>query len=379
MKIFKRSPIMKKKVLIAMSGGVDSSVACLLLKKSGFECIGATIKTWPKEECGEEGSKMCCSFDSVGIAKNVASVIGIPHYVFDFSKEFRTIVRDYFDREYLLGRTPNPCIYCNSAIKFGALLNKADELDCDLVASGHFAQTAYDKKAKKYLLKKGKDSDKDQSYFLFRLSAEQRAAMLTPLGDQTKDQTRQIAERLGLASAERKESQDACFADQTTSFAELLRRRFDEPAQSGNIVDTLGRPLGRHQGIHLHTIGQRQGLAVALGRRAWVSRIDALNNEVELTTNPDDLLATGLTAVDVRWLVRPETLYCQVQIRYRAQPVGARVAPLPGGRAEITFDTAQRAVTPGQAVVFYDGDLVLGGGWIDSAVRGDHASEVPFD
>lgn len=353
-----------------MSGGVDSSVAAALLLEQGYPCVGATLDLFETGTCG--GSEAAAS------AARVAQQLGIEHHVVNGRQAFEDHVLRPAWAAYSQGRTPNPCVRCNERVKFAVLLDFARSIGAEMIATGHYVRLV-PTLGGRVELRRGVHRAKDQSYFLFRLSDAQRAASLTPLGELEKDQVRAIAGRLNLASAERRESQDACFATEDATFAELLSRHFDEPTEPGRIVDPSGQPLGLHEGIHRYTIGQRQGLNISLGKRAWVSRLDPVNNEVELTTNPDDLLATGLLAADVHWLTRPGTFDCGVQIRYRAQAVGARVEALPGHRAEITFDTAQRAVTPGQAVVFYDGDLVLGGGWIEAPIRGDSARDASFD
>ena len=342
---------MNKKVLVAMSGGVDSSVACYLLKRKGYQCIGATIKTWPKEECENSGNKLCCSFDAISFARSVAHKLEVPHYVFDFSKEFRKKIKDYFIAEYEKGRTPNPCIYCNSEIKFGLLLKKAKELGCDFVGSGHYARIISNKK--KISLKKGKDRKKDQTYFLFNLNKNQLKHILFPLGNMTKEKVRLIAKKMKLKPHDRKSSQDVCFKVE------------NKKEISGDIVFN-DQILGKHKGISHYTVGQRKGLGVAYTEPLYVTKIDSLKNTVYVGIKPDTYRKT-LIADKLNWINRvslSRPLRVKVKIRYGSKESFSKIKSISKKEIKVEFDKPQFSPTPGQAVVFYKSDEILGGGWI---------------
>jgi tRNA-specific 2-thiouridylase len=348
-----------------MSGGVDSSVAAALLAREGADLIGVTLRFRPCGEGVDPGS--CCGIDGVATAKSVADRLGFPHEVFEVGVEFQErVLRPAWD-EYAAGRTPNPCIRCNRDIKFDLLVEYSRMLGAAHVATGHYARLEVGPDGRP-VLRRGLDATKDQTYFLFELGNDGLRRALFPLGHLTKAEVRVAARELGLASAERPDSQDACL-DHEGGFAEALRIALHGTARPGLVVDTAGRVLARHDGIHRFTVGQRQGTGVALGRRAWVSRIDASDGTVVLTTDPNDLMARSLEASNCSWLRDPPDgpMPCAVQVRYRAPAVPAVVTLLDGGRVRVDFDRPIRAVTPGQAAVFYDGDTVLGGGWIDRA------------
>lgn len=342
---------MNKRVLIAMSGGVDSSLACYRLQKGGYQVIGATIKTWPKEECERAEQKMCCSIDAISSAKAVAHKLNIPHYVFDLSKLFKRVIRNYFTREYEVGRTPNPCIFCNSEIKFGALLKKADVLGCDYISSGHYARIVFEKKTKKFLLKKGKDKHKDQSYFLFNLKQHQLKRILFPLGSMAKPRVRQLAQQLGLKPHDRMSSQDVCF-----EMAKVGKR--------GNILFSDGSVVGEHSGITQYTIGQRRGLGIAYSEPLYVTKIDAKKNLIYVGLKSDTLRKV-LIAGGINWIDRialPARV--NAKIRYGSEASPALLYPISKGNIRVEFNKTQASPTPGQAIVFYKRDVVLGGGWI---------------
>lgn len=351
-------------VAIALSGGVDSSVAAARLLAEGRRVIALTLQLLPCEQATE--SRSCCGVDGVVQARAAAGRLGIPHYVLECHREFEELVLRRSWLEYARGRTPNPCVWCNNLVKFGLLREMARRLGANHLATGHYARLGTGGE-----LRRGADSRKDQSYFLFGLDAAQRAATLFPLGEYTKDRVRVEARELGLPNAERADSQDACLVGREESFAEMLRRRFDAAPSAGTIVDDANRILGRHEGIHHFTIGQRHGLGIATGQRAWVRAIESDTGTVRVTAESTALEAGGLLAGDVVWhrpfdsiAARP----CLVQTRYRQKPLPAMVEPLPHGAASVRFESPARAVTPGQAVVFYDGDTVLGGGWIEKAL-----------
>jgi len=346
----------KKRVLVAVSGGVDSSVACYLLKEKGYHVIAATIKTWSKNECGTYGSNPCCSLDAISSAGNICGKLGVPHYVFDFSEEFRKKIISFCERDYKNGRTPNPCILCNSEIKFGLLLKKADELACDYLSSGHYANVVC--RGHKYYLKKGRDRDKDQSYFLFNLSQYQLSRVLFPLGRIKKNEVRALAEKVGLKSHDRASSQDLCF------------RRDGREAFAGDIMFRGVKRMGKHKGISHYTIGQRKGLGVAYSEPLYVTSIDAVNNILHVGTRKDSLRQV-ITADNLHWIdgrtVRKK-INVKAKIRYESMEAEACVYPISNKKVRIKFKKPQSSLTPGQAVVFYKKEIVLGGAWIKEAI-----------
>ena len=354
----------RQRVMVAMSGGVDSSVTAALLLQQGHEVIGATLRFWLCDE-GDGQEKSCCGLDAVTEARAAAGRLGIHHQVIDCRDPFSEQVLRPCWEEYDRGRTPNPCVLCNPRIKLAELGRRAQQLGAQLVATGHHARVLQEGDGP--ALWRGLDRNKDQSYFLFALEPRQLALLRTPVGQMTKDQVRQQARELGLTCAERAESQDACLGGGDESFAEALRRRFDGYARPGEMVDPQGKVLGRHPGIHRFTIGQRRGLGIALGSRAYVVGLHAETAQVVISTDPGDLLATELTARGVRWLVPPQgdRLEAEVQIRYRHRARPATLELSDGGAVvRVRFAEPQRAVTPGQAAVFYQGERVLSGGWI---------------
>lgn len=354
-----------ERIIVGMSGGVDSAVAALLLTRAGYEVIAVTLRL---QDCAKpDGTRAsCCGVDSVAQARAVAGQLGLRHYVLDAQADFADRVLHPCWEEYRRCRTPNPCVWCNEYIKFGRLLEFARSLDAPLVATGHYArqlQTATGPE-----LRRGTDRHKDQSYFLFSLSAEQLAAARFPLGELTKPAVRQLAREVGLGNANRQDSQDICFATADGSFADYLLARFGGQPLAGNFVDAQGRTLQPHGGAHRYTVGQRRGTGVALGSRAWVQAIDAGSGNVTLTTEESHLLAAGLTARGVVWhtaVATGQELACTIQTRYRQAPVTATVVAGPDATATVRFGSPVKAVCPGQAVVFYDDDKVLGGGWIE--------------
>ena len=352
------------RVAVAMSGGVDSSVAAALLARAGHEVVGITLQLLPCEDRPLGGG--CCSLESAAQARSVADRLGIDHLIVDARGTFeQQVLRPCWD-EYARGRTPNPCVLCNQTVKWGVLFDRARALGARQLATGHYARIGASPAGRPSLLR-GLDPNKDQSYFLFSLEEEQIGATLLPLGAMTKPQVRALARELGLATAERPESQDACFDSSEDGFAESLRLRFDARARPGDIVDREGRVVGHHEGLHRFTLGQRRGLGVTLGGRAFVSALRAEANQVVVTPDPDDLLARELEVRLAGARDRPLPDRCLVQIRSRHKAVPA--ALVAGGEAgvRVVLDEPQRAVTPGQAAVFYDGDRVAGGGWISRA------------
>ncbi|MFH1710117.1 MAG: tRNA 2-thiouridine(34) synthase MnmA [bacterium] len=344
---------MTKRIVVAMSGGVDSSVAAALLKKEGHDVIGITMQIWPRAEKGDS----CCSLSAVEDARRVANKLGIPYYVLDFQKIFKRNVIDYFISEYNLGRTPNPCVRCNQSIKFDALLKKSKDLGADYLATGHYARI--EKKSGRYILKKGVDPKKDQSYFLYPLSQEALSRTIFPLGDMTKQEIRKLAKKFKLKVADKKESQEICFVD--GDFGKLFS------AKKGNIVDLDGKVLGKHKGYQLYTIGQRRGLGLSRKDPAYVAKIDPKTNTVAVGDR-GDVYSDDLTAGELNWVSLSKldaSAKVTAKIRYNSPGAEAEIRPIAKGKVKVTFSKPQFAITPGQSVVFYDGDSVVGGGIIE--------------
>jgi tRNA-specific 2-thiouridylase len=347
-----------------MSGGVDSSVSAVLLREAGYRVIGLFMITGAVTggETGA-GARRCCAATDKKDAERVAGLLGIPFYAQDFRREFDRI-REDFVQEYRRGRTPNPCLRCNQWVKFGSLLEKADALGADLVATGHYARV--ERSGGHYLLRNSRDTDKNQTYFLFTLGQRELGRILFPVGDLTKDEVRNLARRAGLPTSEKPESQDVCFVSGTTYHDFVLAR--GGPSPPGPIVLSDGREVGRHQGTIRFTVGQRRGLGVALGHRHYVTRIDVERNEVVVGPE-EELCGSSFTVDELSWvdgMARDDTVEALVQIRYRHRPVEAIIHPLGERRARIEVPGSEKGITPGQAAVFYRGDVVLGGGIIES-------------
>jgi tRNA-specific 2-thiouridylase len=355
------------RIVVAMSGGVDSSVAAFLLKEKGYDVIGMTMKTWPEEECGSRGDKLCCSLESVQFARSVAEDLGIPYYVLNLSKEFAGEVTDYFAREYSLGRTPNPCIYCNSRLKFGHLYRKALSVGAEKISTGHYSDIL--RVEGSYFIAEAKDKKKDQSYFLFDISKEVLPAIEFPLANLTKDEVRDIARKKGFMTSERPESQDICFASAGGDYKEYLLKKIGKDAfREGDIVDTKGKIVGRHKGIVSYTVGQRKGLGVAMGEPVYVIKIDTKDNII-VVGERDQVMRTKARVSGISWHYPAPSRKdrFEVKIRYASKKSPAVVMPESDDSAMIEFDQPQFAPTPGQAAVFYDGEIVAGGGWIEEA------------
>jgi len=352
----------KKLVVVAMSGGVDSSVTAYLLQKQGYEVIGLTMQLWPR---AEERPGGCCGLESIEDAKKVANTLGIPHYAVNFRNIFKEKVITPFTTEYQRGRTPNPCIRCNQYIKFEALLMKAKELGADYLATGHYAQIEYAKESKRFLLKKGVDSLKDQSYFLYIMTQDQLKSALMPLGNYCKDKVRQIARQLNLPVASRPESQEICFIPDN-NYGRFLQESLPESAKPGPIIDKEGKVIGEHPGIIFYTIGQRRGIGIPDREPLYVISIDVQNNSIGVGKEKD-LYSDELIADELNFITREklkEPLKVQAKIRYLHDPQEAVATPLEKDKVQVKFKQPQRAITPGQAVVFYDQDTVIGGGTI---------------
>ncbi len=352
-----------KKALIAMSGGVDSSVAAYLTQEAGYACIGCTMKLYDNEDAGIAREKTCCSLDDIEDARAVANRLGMPYYVFNFTEEFREQIIGKFARSYLCGMTPNPCIDCNRCMKFEKLLDRAAVLGCDKIVTGHYAQVV--ETAQGYQLRKGADAGKDQSYVLYMLTQQQLAHILFPLGGMPKAEVRKIAEEHGFVNAHKRDSQDICFVPDG-DYARVIEAQTGITPPEGDFVDTKGNVIGRHAGIIHYTVGQRRGLGLELGHAAYVCGIDAGQNRVVIGDSKD-LFSDTVHVQDVNWIAGTppqEALRCAAKIRYRHPEQPAELTFIGEREAVLHFDVPQRAVTAGQAAVFYDGDIVLGGGTI---------------
>ncbi|MGQ9650715.1 MAG: tRNA 2-thiouridine(34) synthase MnmA [Phycisphaerae bacterium] len=364
----------KGKVVVAMSGGVDSSVAACLLQERGYEVIGLFMWTgikapleeraWPADETiSARPFRGCCSAADADDARKVAGRLGIPLYALDFKESFESII-DHFVAEYVRGRTPNPCVLCNDQLKFGRLAEYGLAAEADFVATGHYARVV--QRAGQSRLCRGVDRDKDQSYVLFQLDRGILRRVMLPIGEMTKEQVRDYARKRGLPLFDKRESQDICFVPDG-EYAGLIRERRPDAFRPGRIVDRSGRELGRHDGIVNFTIGQRRGLGLAMGKPVYVTAIDAATDTVTIGPR-EELARSELRASKVHWLIDPPTeiIEADVQIRYTHKAARAVVEPTGADRVHVRFREPQYAITPGQAAVFYDGDVVLGGGWIDA-------------
>lgn len=353
---------MAKKAIIAMSGGVDSSVAAFLMKEKGFDCIGATMKLYDNEDINVSDEKTCCSADDVEDARSVAAKLSMPFYVFNFKSEFKEKVIDKFVSDYENGATPNPCIECNRYLKFEKFYQRMEELQFDYLVTGHYAKI--EEKDGWFYLKKAVDNTKDQSYVLYSLSQSQLSHILFPLGEFSKNEIREIAEKEGFLNARKKDSQDICFVPDG-DYVSFIERYSGKKYPEGDFVDINGNVIGRHQGIIRYTNGQRKGLGVAFGRPMYVAGKDIEKNTVTLCTN-EELFSKELIADNFNWLVpNPEkVIKCMARVRYNMKEQPATVYQLDDGRVKIVFDELQRAITKGQAAVLYDDDIVVGGGTI---------------
>lgn len=359
-----------RKAIIAMSGGVDSSVAALLTKETGDECIGATMKLFHNEDIGVKREKTCCSLDDVEDARNVCYRMGIRYYVFNFSERFKEDVMDRFVDAYEHGATPNPCIDCNRYLKFDKMFQRMRELEYDYIVTGHYARVEYDEEKNRYLLKKAVDDTKDQSYVLYMLTQEQLAHISLPLGELRKTEVREIAEKHGFVNARKHDSQDICFVPDG-DYAKFIEQYTGRKSIPGDFVDTEGNILGKHKGIIHYTLGQRRGLGIPAASRLYVCDISPKTNQVVLGNNEDlfhsELTATKVNLISCESLKEPMRL--KAKIRYRHPEQEAVAWQTEDGVLHVRFDKPQRAITRGQAVVLYDGDIVVGGGVIENCIK----------
>ena len=352
----------ENRIVAAMSGGVDSSVSAAILKDEGYEVVGVTIRFW-----GE--NNRCCAPKDVEDARQVAQHLQIPHYVISLKKSFKRYVVDYFVSEYLRGRTPNPCAVCNPKIKFGKLLHKAAQIDARYLATGHYSTVTLNPPTKRYILKRGLESKKDQSYFLARLSQEALSRTLFPIGHFSKDKIRTLAKKFNLPVAEKAESQEVCFIPDG-NVAKFIKEYSGNSFKKGKIVSTSGQVLGSHDGIFAFTIGQRRGLGIAVGKPLYVTKIDAetatvyVGDEEELRHKA--FIATGIHWISESPVIEPVRL--KVKIRYQHQAAWAMIFPWGYDKVKIQFDQIQQAITPGQLAVFYKEDIVVGSAWIDEVL-----------
>jgi tRNA-specific 2-thiouridylase len=358
------SELSSKRVVVGMSGGVDSSAAAAVLIDQGYDVIGITLKLWP-QDCVSRAEDKCCGPQAVMDARSVSHQLKIPYYLVDESADFQAQVIQYFADEYKAGRTPNPCVMCNEKLKFGTLLQRARQLGAHWIATGHYARVVHGEPGQRVLLKKGLDERKDQSYFLFSLRQEYLQHLLFPLGDHTKDASRDVARDCSLRTADKEESMEICFVPDNDYRAFLTQSRLVDP-EPGDIVDLEGKVLGKHEGIAFYTIGQRRGLGIASSEPLYVLELDAKSNRV--IVGPVNALERPSFIIDrCNWIPcekRESPLEATAKIRYNHPGTMATITPLEGQRARVDLSVPQRAITPGQACVLYDGDLVLGGGWI---------------
>lgn len=357
----------QKRVIAAMSGGVDSSVTAALLQQQGYEVVGVTMQIWDPDMAVVDGDYVgCCSLSAVDDARRVAEILGIPYYVLNFRDIFTEKVIEYFVDEYIQGRTPNPCIACNRFVKFEALLHKARQMGFDYIATGHYARLGYSQEHGRYTVRKAVDEKKDQTYVLYGFTQDQIAHTLMPLAEYTKEQVREMAAKWGLPTASKPESQEICFVHDD-NYRIFLDERSPNGFKPGPFLDLQGNVLGQHRGIPFYTVGQRRGLGLATGERVYVVEIDKERNAVIIGPE-DSIWGTELLASDNNFILfdsleGPREV--EAQVRYNSKPSPALIEPTENGLVKVTFKYPQRSITPGQAVVFYQGDYLVGGGTIE--------------
>lgn len=357
--------------VVAMSGGVDSSVAAALLAEEGYEVVGVGLQVWDYSGSEPQGERFgsCCAPSDFADARRVAKSVGFPFYVIDAEEVFRQSVVEPFVTSYASGRTPNPCVACNQRVKFDYLMHRALSFGADVVATGHYARVVRERAMGRLAVARGADRRKDQSYFLFDLSQNQLARIVFPLSGLTKEDVRRKARSLGLLVADKPESQEICFIPDRDTPGFIARELGDNTTGEGDVVTKDGTVVGRHQGYQFYTIGQRRGLGVAVGKPLYVTGIEPASNRIEVGPE-EELWRRGLVVADATWALSPAegvAVRLEVQIRSRHREAYAEVRRLPKGRARVTFDEPQRAITPGQAAVFYKRDVVVGGGWVEMA------------
>lgn len=356
----------RTRVVVGMSGGVDSSATAALLLEQGYDVVGVTLKLWP-QDCVSRAEDKCCGPQAVMDARSVCHKLGIPYYLIDEAAEFQKHVIQYFADEYRAARTPNPCVMCNQNLKFGRLLQRADQFGAQFIATGHFARLERCAKTNRVLLKRGRDLRKDQSYFLFSLRQSQLARAMFPLGEKTKSDTREVARHCQLKTADKEESMEICFVPDN-DYGKFLRTAGLVQSHKGEVVDTAGRVVGHHEGIEFYTIGQRKGLGIASSKPLYVLALEPETNRVIVGDDPASLEQDEFIAERCNWIsfeVPSGPFEAQIKIRYNHTGTHGTIIPISNDTARVKLQAPQRAITPGQAAVFYDGDVVIGGGWID--------------